>query len=126
MFTSNDGYTIGADLVRDVTVGGNPVSTHDDLLNRTVPHEVSGHVVGYQGAVDASLHQLPCGQAGSLEEWSRLIDEHMEPDPRAVRKEDGCQCSSPRPSRQRTGIAVGQNPITGGKERHPVGTDGVA
>jgi hypothetical protein len=73
-----DGDAVGADLVGDVAVGGDAVSSDDDGLDAAPTHERRGHVVAEDSGGDVVLHELPCGEAGALKEWAGLVGEDVD------------------------------------------------
>ena len=73
-----DGDAVGADLVGDVAVGGDAVGADDDGLDAALAHERGGHVVAEDGGGDVVLHELPCGEAGALQEGTGLVGEDVD------------------------------------------------
>ena len=78
VFFGEDGYAVGADLVRDVAVGGDTVGSDDDGLNTALAHERGGHVVAEDCGRDVVLHEFPSGEAGSLKEGAGLVGEDVD------------------------------------------------
>lgn len=73
-----DGYAVGADLVGDVAVGCDAVGSDDDGLDAAFAHEMGGHVVAEDCGGDVVLHQLPGGEACTLEEGASLVGEDVD------------------------------------------------
>jgi hypothetical protein len=73
VFPGEDGDVIGADLVGDVSVGGDAVGADDDGLDLALAHEAGGHVVAEHGGGDAVVHQLPRSETRALEEGAGFV-----------------------------------------------------
>ena len=67
------GQGIGAHLVRHVAVRGDPVGAHHDAVDEAARHQRARRRVGHHAVRDAGLAQLPGGQAGALEQRTRLV-----------------------------------------------------
>jgi len=70
------GEGVGADLVRDVAIGGYAVGADHDHVDLAFAHEVPGHAVGDEGAGNAFPHQLPCRKPRALQVGSGLVRDH--------------------------------------------------
>ena len=68
------GQRVGADLVRGVAVGRDPVRADEHDVDLAACHQVPGGHVGDQRVRDAGLGQLPGRQPGALEVRPRLVD----------------------------------------------------
>ncbi len=84
---------------------------------------MAGHIVGNQRRGDVIVLQLPNRQARALQEWPRLIGEHIDLFPgshgRADHPERGaitCRC-------QRARIAVGEHGFAVGNQHRAIPTD---
>ncbi len=69
-------HAVGADLVGDVAVGGNPIGADHHEIDLPELHHRRGHVVGDHGGVDAVPDQLPRGEPRTLQERPRLVRQH--------------------------------------------------
>ena len=78
MLFGEDGDAVGADLVGGVAVGGDAVRADDHGLDAALRHKVGGHVVAENGGGDVVLHELPGGEAGTLEVGAGLVGEDVE------------------------------------------------
>ena len=110
----------GSDLVGKIPVRRNPVASHEAGLHPAVLHHQAGHVVADQRHVHPGPLQFIRGQARPLEQRTRFIREHPEVDSPFLPQEH-------RPDRgpvfrggQRTGIAVGQDPVSRFDQGKPV------
>ena len=61
-----DGNRVGADLVRDVAIGGNPIAADDNGVHLSFLHHVTGHIIGDQCGWNFFLFEFPGGQSGAL------------------------------------------------------------
>jgi hypothetical protein len=103
------GDRVGADLVRDISVRGDPIGAHDGEIDLAIAHERSGHAFGDDGGLDALAHELPGRQPCALQERARLVGEDRNPfsvlDRRAKHAKRG---AIPRGG-ERAGVAVRQD-----------------
>ena len=67
---------IGADLVRDVAVGGDPVGADHRAGDVAQPQAARDHAVGDHRALDAGAAQLPGGEPAALEQRPGLRHHH--------------------------------------------------
>ncbi len=104
-----DGDAVGADLVGDVTVGGDAVGSDDDGLNAALVHEGGGHVVAEDGGGDVVLHELPCGEAGALKEGTGLVGEDVDLVAVLDGGTDDAEGSAVAAGGEGAGVAVGEN-----------------
>jgi len=65
-------------LLATSAVGCDAVGADDDGLDAAFRHQVRGHVVAEDGGGDVVLHELPRGEAGSLEEGTGLVGEDVD------------------------------------------------
>ena len=121
-------HRIGADLVGGVAVGGDPVGSDDAAGDLAATHEKAGHVVGDQRSRNPVLHQLPGGQAGSLQPGAGLVGKDLDLLAGFVGGADDSQGGTVTGRGQSAGIAVGQDrgPFRdqGGAPFADVSTDG--
>src|ERR1035438_9119430 len=61
MLPGQDCDVVCADLIGEVTVGGDTIRADDDGLDAAGAHETGGHVVADDGGGDAVGHEFPCG-----------------------------------------------------------------
>ena len=86
------GERIGADLVRRVAVGRDPVGAgHDDVHLAARHHRRRGRV-GDHRVRDARCLELPGGQARALQERPRLVDEDPLEQPAFPRRTQRADC----------------------------------
>ena len=68
-----DGDAGGADLVRDVAVGGDAVTADEDGVDPAVFHDGGCHVVADEGDVHAGGTEFVCGKTCALQEGTRFV-----------------------------------------------------
>ena len=73
-----NGERIRPDFVGGIAVGGDAVGADDDGIDEFLLHQVGGHVVGDEGAVDAVLHEFPSGEPGALQVGPGFVDPYVE------------------------------------------------
>ena len=97
---------------------------------------MTGHVVGDEGEGNALPLKLPGGQPRTLEERSGLVDEYVEMLPLLVCRPDDAERRAVLDGRERSGVAVGEDPRPVGDQvgavladrpthRHVLGGDAV-
>ena len=87
----SDGEPVGADLVRGVAVGRDPVGADDDAVDPPAAHQMRGRRVGDHRVRDAERLELPRRQPRALQQRPRLVD----PD---VRQRPSSQAARSAPS----------------------------
>ncbi len=108
MVFRGDRQLIGADLVRGIAVGGDPVGADDHPLHRTGLHQMRRGGIGDQLGRDAVAHQLPHGQPRALLPRPGFAGIDMVDPAHRHASADHAQGRAETGGRQRTGIAVGQ------------------
>ena len=121
VFFGEDGYAVGADLVRDVAVGGDTVGSDDDGLDAALAHEGGGHVVAEDGGGDVVLHELPGGEAGSLKEGAGLVGEDVDLVAALDGGTDDAEGRAVAAGGEGAGVAMGEDGAFFGKEGCAVG-----
>ena len=66
-------HAVGADLVGDVAIGGDPVRAHHDARDLAGMQKMPGHVVRNQCRGNAVMLQFPHGQPRALQERPGLV-----------------------------------------------------
>ncbi len=69
---------VGADLVGEVAVQGDPIGANEYRIDSTALHQHCRHAVGDQGAGYAGMLQFPGRQPCALQERSRFVDKDMD------------------------------------------------
>ena len=105
-----DGHGVGADLVRDVPVGGDAVGSHHHRVHLSPRHEVAGHAVGDERGGDPVLGQLPRRQPRALQVGTGLVGEDVHHLALPRRGADHPEGGAVTCRRQRPRVAVGQEP----------------
>jgi hypothetical protein len=108
---------------RTVAVGGDAVGPDDHRVHQTAQDRAGRGAVDLHHVVDAVGPQLPCGEAGALQQRPGLVDVHDLEQAAAVQFADDPERGAPRRRRQRAGVAVGeqpQRPVRAAREQ-PVG-----
>ncbi len=100
---------VRADLVDDITVGGDPVGANDHVGHLPVGHQAGGHRVADQRERDPLPRQFPGGQPGALQQRAGLADQHAHRRIRRVGGTDDPQRGPDPAGRQRPGVAMGQD-----------------
>ena len=122
MAVRQHGHRIGADLVRRVAVGRDPVRADDDRSTGPAP-SAARRYVGHQPERDAVSQQLPGGQPRPLQERPRLVHQDLPDLPASPRRADHPQRRAVARRGQRAGVAVGQHPRPVRQERGAVSAD---
>ena len=117
VFSGDDGQFIGADLVGDVTVGGDAVCAEDDYVHFAGAHQVTGGIVGNQVHGDLGVHEFPGGEARPLQTRTGLIHPNVDRLPLFLTGEDDAQRRAKIDSGQRAGVAMME-------QVRPIGDDG--
>src|SRR5262245_21808903 len=97
---------IRADLVGNVTVGGDPVRTVEDFLNLTRLQKMPGHVIADDLVRDAVLLTFPGSKPCTLQTWTRLIHKDVDTLPLFMRGADDTQSRTPIHGGEGTRVAV--------------------
>ena len=71
---ARDGEPVGADLVRGVAVGRDPVGAGEDGVDLTGRHQRRRRRVGDHGVRDAGRLELPGRESRALQQRPRLVD----------------------------------------------------
>ena len=116
---------VGADLVRDVAVGGDAVGADDDQIDLAALHQVPGHVVGDQRDRDRFLHHLPGGEPRALQERPRLVGDHGDALACIAGRAHDAQRRAVTGRRERAGVAVGHDARPVAHQRGAVAADGM-
>ena len=123
MRAREDGQRVGADLVRDVPVRGDPVRPDDHGVDAGALHQRAGRIVGDQRCRDPRPQQLPRGEPGALEDRTGLTGDHVDPASLLVRAPEHAERRPIPRRRQHAGVAVREHPGAGLEERRPVLAD---
>src|SRR3989454_6372050 len=67
VFFRDDRFRIGADLVRRVSIDGNPIGADQDEIDFPVPEEVARGAVRDDRVLNPRLQELPRGKAGPFQ-----------------------------------------------------------
>ncbi len=126
VFFGEDGDVVGADLVGDVSVGGDAVCADDDGLDLALAHEAGGHVVAEHGGGDAVVHQLPRGEARALEEGAGFVGVDVERVAALDGGADDAEGAAVAAGGEGSGIAVGEHGAGFGHEAGSVRAHGAA
>ena len=108
-----DGDARCADLVGDIAVGGNAVTADEDGVDPAVFHNGRCHVVAYQCDVHAGGTELVCGEACALQEWACFIGVDFEVVAFLVTEVHDGGCSAVFGGGELSGVAVGEEPVSG-------------
>ncbi len=112
-----DGEPVRADLVRDIPVRSDAIGAREHRVDLARGHECRRCSVHDHGERDTQLLELPRREPAALEERPCLVDPDVL-DPSCL---PGCANRSERravaPGRQRTRVAVRQDPRPGSNER---------
>ena len=100
---------IGADLVADVAVGGDPVGADDHEIDHAVLHQMAAGIVGNDRVRHAVMAELPGRQRGALIARAGLVDPDMDGDAAVMRQIDRRGGRAPIDRRQPAGVAMGQH-----------------
>ena len=104
------GQRVRPDLVRGVAVGGDPVGADDDDVDLAARHQVAGGDIGDQRVRHLRLRQLPGRQPRALEIGPGLVDPDVDGPAGVVGRLDDAQRGPELAARERSGVAVGQDP----------------
>ena len=115
-----DREPVGADLVRGVAVGRDPVGAGDDAVDLAAAHQMRGRRVRDHRVRDAERLELPGGQPRALEQRPRLVDPDVREQavlPRGAQRADrGAVAAGREPAR----VAVRQRARPRAEERSRV------
>src|SRR5262249_20026619 len=100
---------IGADLVADVAVGGDPVRPHDHHVDHAVLHQVAAGIIRDHRVRHAVLAELPGSERGALVARTRLVDPAMERHALIVRHVDRRQGGAEIDGREPARVTMGQH-----------------
>src|SRR5436309_2455076 len=117
------GHRVGADLVGGVAVGRDAVGAHHDAVHQPLRHEGAGAAVGHQPEGDAQALELPGGEAGALEEGTRLVHPNLPDLPLAPGGLDHPQGRAIAGRGQGAGVAMGEDAGPFGEKRRAVRAD---
>lgn len=104
---------VGANLVRNIAVGGNTIGADHDGVDLAAAHQVARHVVGNQGDGNPFLNQFPRRQSGSLQERPGLVGDDRNTLASLDGRTDDAKRRTVAGRRQGTGIAVRERPVPG-------------
>src|SRR5215468_9144354 len=120
------GEPVGAHLVGDAAVGGNPVRSGQHQVHFPGGHQRRRRGVGQHRVRDAGPPGLVGGQPGTLQQRAGLIHPQPGHPPRPVRREDDREGGALAGRHQGTGVAVGQDAAPVPDQAEPVPGDGRA
>jgi hypothetical protein len=98
-----DGQAVGADLVGDIAVRGDPVGADEHAVDQPARHRGGGRGIGLDAVGDGGLGELPRRQPGALEQRARLVDEDFFDEPAFVQVPDDPERAAPPDGRQPPG-----------------------
>src|SRR5262245_49024698 len=108
---------IGADLVRDVPVARDPVGPDEDDPDPAGPEEAPRRRIRQQGHVHAGRLELERRESGALEEGARLSGEDRQAHPALEGPEDDPEGRADAGGRERSRVAVREDPLSVPQER---------
>ena len=117
MVSRHDRQTIRTNLVGGIPVGGNAIGTNDDTIDQAEPKATRNRPIGNHVMRNAVLGQLPCRQAGALQQRSRLGHPDHRRQSLVVQSPYHAERRAISTRRQRTRVADCADPGIGSKER---------
>ena len=107
---------VGSNFVGDIAVGGDAISSHNDGIDLSLPHDRPCHIVRDERGGNMIFHQLPRCQTRALQERPSLVSKHLKLLPRINGSANYAQRRAVTTRRQCAGVAMGQDAAAGGKQ----------